>query len=193
VNALCRRCAPAKYTETAIAYASSGSEYPVCSECGNTSVRIDGGREAHGLIRGLCNKCYNRLRFRLKRERNRRLYGYTTGSPEQREQYNAKVAGRSKLAHRQLKLLVVAAYGGKCECCGESIPEMLSVDHINGDGADERRKFSLNGKWNLYAWLKRNGFPKDRYRLLCFNCNRGAYMNGGVCPHQTGGEVVVHD
>lgn len=35
----------------------------------------------------------------------------------------------------------------------------------------------------LYRSLKRRGFPKDRFRLLCANCNLGRYLNGGVCPH----------
>ena len=31
--------------------------------------------------------------------------------------------------------------------------------------------------------LKRQGWPKDGYQLLCANCNQGRARNGGVCPH----------
>jgi hypothetical protein len=31
--------------------------------------------------------------------------------------------------------------------------------------------------------LKKRGYPPG-YRVLCFNCNRGRYLNGGVCPHE---------
>lgn len=39
------------------------------------------------------------------------------------------------------------------------------------------------GGHKFYVHLKKIGFPKDRYRLLCYNCNmsRGRY---GYCPHQ---------
>ena len=36
----------------------------------------------------------------------------------------------------------------------------------------------------MCAVLKRLGWPRDRYQLLCANCNFGKLMNGGVCPHQ---------
>ena len=31
------------------------------------------------------------------------------------------------------------AYGGKCECCGETRIEFFTIDHINGNGAQERK------------------------------------------------------
>lgn len=37
----------------------------------------------------------------------------------------------------------------------------------------------------LFASLKKAGWPKDRYQLLCANCNFGKMMNGGACPHKT--------
>lgn len=83
---------------------------------------------------------------------------------------------------RRLREQVIEAYGGRCECCGEARQEFLAVDHIAGDGAAHRRQ--LPGGNSFYRWLRRNGFPKDRFRLLCHNCNfaRGHY---GYCPHET--------
>jgi hypothetical protein len=82
----------------------------------------------------------------------------------------------------QLRLDTIAAYGGKCTCCGETQTEFLTIDHIEGDGAHERKHFDRSGQ-KMYAWLRRQGWPKDRYQLLCFNCNcaKGFY---GQCPHQ---------
>jgi len=77
---------------------------------------------------------------------------------------------------------VIAAYGGQCACCGESEPRFLQVDHINCDGSTERAKGIVTG--SLYRKLKRLGFPRDRYQLLCANCNHGRYLNGGICPHK---------
>jgi hypothetical protein len=80
---------------------------------------------------------------------------------------------------------VIEAYGGECVCCGESLPEFLTVDHTDGGGSDHRRKVSHgSGGTGFYAWLKRHGFPQDGFQLLCFNCNLGRQINGGVCPHQ---------
>src|SRR4051794_13956851 len=37
------------------------------------------------------------------------------------------------------------AYGGKCICCGESKHEYLELDHINNNGAEERRNLGVSG------------------------------------------------
>jgi hypothetical protein len=78
----------------------------------------------------------------------------------------------------RLRQEVIQAYGGACTCCGETTPEFLAVDHIYGDGKRER-----GNPGDFYPRLKREGFPKDKYRLLCHNCNmaRGLY---GRCPHE---------
>ena len=64
---------------------------------------------------------------------------------------------------------------------GKTQPEFLQLDHIHNDGAEDRKK---NPATKLFAKLKRIGWPKDRYQLLCANCNFGKFMNGGICPHQ---------
>lgn len=82
---------------------------------------------------------------------------------------------------RRTKLAVIEAYGAKCACCAETLFEFLTIDHIHNDGRRDR----LNGIYGLkfYRWLLRNGCPKDRFRLLCMNCNfaRGKF---GYCPHE---------
>lgn len=82
---------------------------------------------------------------------------------------------------KKLKEEVIEAYGGECSCCGESIPAFLTVDHVNNDGA-EHRKLVRAGS-TFHRWLRDNGFPKDNFRLLCWNCNSGRQFNGGICPH----------
>jgi 5-methylcytosine-specific restriction endonuclease McrA len=77
---------------------------------------------------------------------------------------------------------VISAYGGKCKCCGEGIHTFLEMDHINNKGNEHRR--TVRGGMELYRWLKKNGFPKDNFQLLCSNCNMGKYRNGGTCPHK---------
>lgn len=80
---------------------------------------------------------------------------------------------------RLIKFEFIAEYGGHCACCGESNPLFLTIDHIHG-----RTDKKYRG-WRLYENLKRAGWPKDGLRLLCFNCNSGRQINGGICPHET--------
>ena len=89
----------------------------------------------------------------------------------------------SRTSHQNRKAEVIAAYGGKCACCGETEPLFLTIDHINGDGAERRRQGEGFGG-GLYYTLKRLGYPKDAYQLLCFNCNCSKHQFG-VCPHTT--------
>lgn len=81
---------------------------------------------------------------------------------------------------RARKQTVIDYYGGKCNCCGESLIEFLTIDHINNDGAEHRKRMGKGTK--IYMDIIRNNFPSGQYRVLCFNCNitRGFY---GYCPH----------
>jgi hypothetical protein len=80
---------------------------------------------------------------------------------------------------RAIKLEAVAEYGGRCVCCGESAPQFLTIDHVNGGGLAHRKQMKCASIW---YFLKKNNYPKDGYQLLCFNCNcaRGSF---GYC-HQ---------
>jgi hypothetical protein len=88
----------------------------------------------------------------------------------------------NKAKRKRQRLAMIAAYGGKCVCCGESTPEFLTIDHTHNDGAQERRQLSLSGS-KIYAHLAKLGYPKDRYQLLCFNCNCAKGIHGR-CPHE---------
>jgi len=84
---------------------------------------------------------------------------------------------KQRTRQRQIRLEVLAHYGGKCACCGISEFEFLAIDHINGGGNIHRKEI----KDTLTMWLYRNDYPKG-FRVLCHNCNfsLGAY---GYCPH----------
>ena len=78
------------------------------------------------------------------------------------------------------KITVLAAYGGECACCGESHPDFLSIDHIDGGGTQHRK--SQPGGVHLYRWLKANDYPAG-FQTLCFNCNFSKHLNG-KCVHR---------
>lgn len=114
----------------------------------------------------ICNNC-----FKLKQIESR----------EKRNKYTRE-------ADLKIKLKMIEGYGGKCNCCGESRYQFLTIDHINNDGADDRRKNNKTGI-KLYRDLIKQNFPKDRFQLLCFNCNcaKGFF---GKCPHED--EKLLH-
>lgn len=91
--------------------------------------------------------------------------------------------GSTKAYIARLRKQVLEAYGHQCACCGETEEKFLAVNHIFNDGAEHRRTIASNKSGTrFYVWLRQRGFPKDRYQLLCHNCNcaKGYY---GSCPH----------
>jgi hypothetical protein len=87
---------------------------------------------------------------------------------------------RQKKYQRKNKKKVFDHYGRVCVCCGEDEPLFLTIDHINNDGYAHRKE--VGGGSGFYRWLVLNGFPAG-FQTLCWNCNCGRRLNGGVCPH----------
>jgi hypothetical protein len=103
--------------------------------------------------------------------------------------FKMKDAKRAVAYRSCLKKEVFAHYGNICACCGESIFELLCLDHINGGGTRQRRETGKHGS-TFYAQLRRDGYPSG-FRILCYSCNHsfGAY---GYCPHQAQDIVDKH-
>jgi len=80
---------------------------------------------------------------------------------------------------REKRLQVIAKYGGKCVCCGESNWAFIDFDHIDGRGARHRREV---GGQITAKWIIKNGYP-DYLQLLCTNCNMAKAFYS-TCPHQ---------
>lgn len=78
------------------------------------------------------------------------------------------------------RLEFINAYGGKCECCGESEHEFLTLEHKMKDGQAHRKQVSTTHR--ILGHLKKAGWPKDRYGILCCNCNFSTRF-GKICPH----------
>jgi hypothetical protein len=87
---------------------------------------------------------------------------WRAGNPEKEEEYLAA-----------LKTRVYSHYGpnGMCQCCWEGCAiqdlDMLSLDHINNDGAEERKSGRGSGR-SLYLKLEKAGFPEG-FQTLCHN------------------------
>jgi len=96
------------------------------------------------------------------------------------EKMSATQDNKQNRQTRRLKAEMITAYGGHCVCCGETDPLMLALDHVNGNGQEDRARHGRGRV--LYAYLRRQGWPQDGYRLLCHNCNMSVGFFG-YCPH----------
>lgn len=110
-----------------------------------------------------------------KEESKARVLKFHEDHPEYRREY-----------HQRTRLEALEHYGGyppKCDCCGETEMQFLTIDHMDSNGHKMRREHNVRGG-GLGRLLKQLGYPKG-YRVLCYNCNCsiGHY---GFCPHNGG-------
>ena len=143
----------------------SCQKYKICQDCRRKELAIKrqkyidlglcktcGINEIRAEDKTICQRCFDRLK------KNR------------------------KIRRHKLKIEIFEHYGNKCNCCGESIVEFLTIDHVNNDGAEHKRMLNTKDSDRVYKDIQRQGYPDD-YQILCYNCN---YAKGihGRCPHQ---------
>jgi hypothetical protein len=77
-----------------------------------------------------------------------------------------------KKSNRKVKVLTHYGPGHTLKCCWDgcnvSDIDMLSLDHIYNDGAEDRRESAGGSGDALYRKVEREGFP-ERFQTLCFN------------------------
>lgn len=164
---------------------------------------IKGGARLYSYCRA-CWHAYQRTRLEYIEKYNREYYeqtkkralenaaAYYLEHKEERQTYakaryaakRSEILALSAARGQSLKLAALNAYGGPtCSCCGEGTVAFLTLDHVNNDGG-QHRKITGAGT-GFYNWLRKHAYPADvGLRVLCFNCNQGRRVNGGVCPHQ---------
>lgn len=172
VSRVCRACGETKSTEDfAIAYAknSRGVNYRkhTCAACARQrhAEQMRKFREEHG------------ERYREYRR-------------EHRSHHLTKHRAQRRESGRRLKEECFGAYGGyRCVCCEEAHPSMLTLDHINEDGAQHRNLLNggrgRNVSVDMYRRLKHAGYPEG-FQVLCYNCNISKHRNAGTCAHKLG-------
>lgn len=94
---------------------------------------------------------------------------------------------KAKEAEQKVRATVIAAYGGKCACCGEAGHWFLTMDHVIGRAKGQVPAFAGS---KLYRWLINHGFPKE-FQLLCWNCNLAKHHYGS-CPHKLAQKEVIN-
>lgn len=79
-----------------------------------------------------------------------------------------------KETQRATRKAVLDLLGGRCACCGETEYVFLDLDHVDDDGASDR-KGKRGATWRLALQ------DPDRFQVLCRNCNWAKFRGG--CPH----------
>lgn len=73
---------------------------------------------------------------------------------------------RPKRYNLKKRLELIKKFGGRCKKCGIDDIRVLQVDHINGNGEIERKKFNSKTRYKMI--MADDG---SKYQLLCANCN----------------------
>lgn len=84
--------------------------------------------------------------------------------PEVKERHRVRNRERMRLLRQD----VLERFGTTCAHCGFDDQRALHVDHINGRGREERRRFKGAGPY--YKYLLNEANLAD-YQILCANCN----------------------
>ena len=145
------------------------SRWPYSSTC-----LICGQPVGEKRAKGMCQKCYRKKykadHVEQAREGQRRYY---RRNPK-------KFCERIKQRRYQRRMEMIETLGGKCACCGETEKMFLCLDHIKGNGRrDYEKKGGPHGVWRRAI---AEGLPRDKYRILCWNCNSALGLYG-FCPH----------
>lgn len=72
---------------------------------------------------------------------------------------------------RKRRIEIFALLGCKCNKCGFSDIRALQIDHVNGNGVEDRRKFGKGTAYYLHV-LKEIKAGSKNYQILCANCNQ---------------------
>jgi hypothetical protein len=130
-----------------------------------------------------CDDCRREIKYIWKANAKKgidRIIRYRKQRREEQHKY-------AKMYKARLKYETLLAYGGiRCACCGETNIHFLSLDHVHNDGFKDRPVINGRRKQLMgYNVLRKQNFPnKDRFQVLCMNCNVGKRLNGGICPHK---------
>lgn len=150
-----------------------------CAHCNIEKLLTEFGaekRKPDGL-KPACKPCMVAARRAQYRKHRRKRIAATK---QWRKENPGAHIQQARTYRKRLRLEVVAAYGGKCTCCGEATLEFLTLEHVNGGGRKHRGNRSST---NIYREVIKADFPKD-YTVLCMNCNFAKGVHG-ACPHET--------
>ena len=94
-----------------------------------------------------------------------------------REDNESLLREKAKAKRDSINEQVIALLGGVCTLCGIADKDLLTIDHVNGDGNQDRK---LVASQSLKLRLFKGTRSTAGLRLLCHSCNISAYVRN---PH----------
>ena len=91
--------------------------------------------------------------------------------PELWEKYRLALGEKIKEENIRNRTEILQLLGSHCIRCGFSDSRALQIDHVNGKGCKERRKFHNSSLLYYRFVLRRIKEGSKDYQLLCANCN----------------------
>jgi len=136
--------------------------------------RAESDREYRQTDKGkACTKRYNESE--KGKASQVRFLEKTLNTPELREKRIERLREwrqTHQLTYAKVRKEVMSFLGNKCVRCGIDDFRVLQIDHINGNGYQERKQFGRNGGASTVRYYRHildvNG---EGYQLLCANCN----------------------
>lgn len=116
-----------------------------CSKCESVKSLDDFGPDKRASTgrQAQCKSCqrsYDLERYRTDPNRNAKAKERSRNGASRRYRANPGLAlAKSKEYRTRLKLEVLAHYGGKCACCSVTESIWLTIDHVDGGGAEHRK------------------------------------------------------
>lgn len=140
-----------------------------------------------------CGKCGTELNSNNWNKCDQKTHSNICRSCDNSKQrdLNDKNEKKNEIKRYKVKAETMAAYGGKCACCGESETAFLTIDHKFENGAAHRK--TAGRRFVFYTWLRKQGYPQDEYQCLCMNCNFAKSKNPGGCPHRLTKDQVMSE
>jgi hypothetical protein len=151
------------------------------------AIQKDGVKGRHAHCKNCVSEKQKQRRFKYSKVQKKRWNNRTGERKKMDRQKNKEYQKNNKQRlsslqsqrHKIRRETVIDRYGGNCECCGEKAKEFLAIDHVRGNGSEEKKEIGPTGILNK---IFKSPLKLSDYRILCHNCNSslGFY---GYCPH----------
>jgi len=149
----------------------------------------------HKLIENTCENCGDKFRsVRKKRSCSKscyqREYRKNPGVMEQLRRY-ARIFSKTEKCrvyhrerHKMNRLQIMYHLGGViCIDCSCQDYDKLQLDHINGDGTQDRTKFLGSAKEMVWYYVKHLDEAKQKLQVRCLSCNNAKNRKYTINAH----------